>query len=431
MTYKYINLEKKGKIYRVWNKVYEEYVGEIREEKLFQYQGYGFSNGCLKEVSKSIDNIFGKKEDIVNIDIQEHEEIYKIWDTKLRKYVGEIRRERVGRWMHWQLFLYTEFGFTNSCLKAVSNFITPLYSKKKPTTKTAVPGSAVSNSNNSKVDFKERKRFIDWLESKKLTYQSVMNYLFYYDKFRSAQNMQQQKVNSFLKKYKYNSIVKAFINNYRTFILTNENDYDKEIINNTRSIIIPKETGSKSVRVPDFIMESEVWKMEKYFERERDKLMLLLSFYCGLRLGGLINIRPYSFNWEEWDSTEKGIGKLKVIEKGDKERIVIVPSKLMYRIEIWIKEVAVKDNPDPKMPLFKIGGRRWNYLLKSCSQKALNKPIHPHVLRHSFATHLLNKGIKIERVQKLLGHKDISSTQVYSHIVQKDIDEDYSKLIDF
>ncbi len=281
------------------------------------------------------------------------------------------------------------------------------------------------------VDFEERKRFIDWLEAKKLTYQSVMNYLFYYDKFRSAQNMNQKKVDPFLKKHKYNSIVKAFINNYRTFILTNEDGYDKEIIANVRSIIIPRETGGKSSRIPDFIMEIEVWKMEKCFERERDKIMLLLSFYCGLRLGGLINIRPHSFNWDEWDSTGKKIGKLRVIEKGDKERIVIVPSKLMYRIEGWIREVAVKDNPDPKISLFKIGARRWGYLLKSCSQKALNKHIHPHTLRHSFATHLLNKGVKIERVQWLLGHKNISTTQMYSHIVQKDIEEDYSKLIDY
>ncbi len=280
------------------------------------------------------------------------------------------------------------------------------------------------------VDFKERERFIDWLQSKKLTYKSIMNYLFYYDKFRSAQNMNQTRVNSFLKKYKHNSIVKAFVNNYRTFILTNEKDYKKELINAARSILIPKETGGKSVRVPDFIMESEVWKMEKYFERERDKLMLLLSFYCGVRLGGLINIRPHSFNWEEWDSV-KSIGKLRVIEKGDKERIVIVPSKLMFRIENWIKMVAVKKDTNPKNPLFKIGARRWAYLLESCSERVLNKAIHPHTLRHSFATHLLNKGIKIERVQRLLGHKDISSTQIYTHIVQKDLEEDYAKLVDY
>ena len=282
-----------------------------------------------------------------------------------------------------------------------------------------------------KVNFKERKTFIEWLESKKLTYNSVMNYLFYYDKFKSAKNMNQQKVNSFLKKYKYNSIVKAFINNYRTFILTNEENYKEEIIQEVKSILIPKETGSKSTRIPTYITETELWKIEKHFDRERDKLMLLLSFYCGLRLSGLINIRPHSFNWDEWESEGKKIGKLKVVEKGDKERIVIVPTKLMFRMEKWITDVAVEKNPNPDDPLFKIGGRRWNYLLKSCSKKALNKSIHPHVLRHSFATHLLNKGVKIERVQRLLGHKNIATTQIYTHIVQKDIEEDYSKLVDY
>lgn len=428
MTYKYIDLEKKGDIYKVWNKVYEEFVGEIVKERLFQYPGCGFSNGCIKEISKSITSIYGKKASAVDyLDIQEHGEIYKIWDTGIKKYVGEIRRERMGRWMHWQLFLDIECGLNNSCLKTISNFITPLYSKKKPSAKTALPGRGVAS---SKVDFKERERFIDWLKSKKLTYNSIMNYLFYYDKFRSAQNMNQTRANSFLKKYNYNSIVKAFIGNYRTFILSNEKDYKKEIINAARSILIPKETGSKSVRVPDFIIESEVWKMEKCFERERDKLMLLLSFYCGLRLGGLINIRPHSFNWNEWDST-KGLGKLRIIEKGDKERIVIVPSKLMFRIENWIKMVAVKKDTNPKNPLFKIGARRWAYLVESCSERALSKAIHPHTFRHSFATHLLNKGVKIERVQKLLGHKDISSTQIYTHIVQKDLEDDYSKMVDY
>ena len=57
-------------------------------------------------------------------------EIYKIWNTIYKKYVGEIRRERMGRWMHWQSFQYPDFGFTNGCLKEISKFITSLYSKK-------------------------------------------------------------------------------------------------------------------------------------------------------------------------------------------------------------------------------------------------------------------------------------------------------------
>ena len=55
---------------------------------------------------------------------------YKIWNVIYNKYVGEIRRERMGRWMHWQLFQYPGYGFTNGCLKEISKFITSLYSER-------------------------------------------------------------------------------------------------------------------------------------------------------------------------------------------------------------------------------------------------------------------------------------------------------------
>ena len=55
---------------------------------------------------------------------------YKIWNVIYKQYVGEIRRERFGRFMHWQLFQYPRYGFTNGCLKEITKFITSLYSKK-------------------------------------------------------------------------------------------------------------------------------------------------------------------------------------------------------------------------------------------------------------------------------------------------------------
>lgn len=286
-----------------------------------------------------------------------------------------------------------------------------------------------------KVNLEERKKFIDWFLARGLSESSIINYLFYYDRLGSSHTVTKIRANILLKKFKYNSVVRAFLKNYKEFIIDNKEDFNEEVLNNFNEIKIPKKKGAKPQKIPNFITEEEVWKIERALDRERDKLMLLLSFYCGIRLAGLMNIRPYSFNWVEWDSTReqgvKPIGKLKVAEKGSKERIVLVPYKVMERMDKWISEVAVKENPDKSKPLFKIGRQRWRDLLRTHSQKALNKHIHPHLLRHSFATHLLNKGIAIERVQKLMGHKDISSTQIYAHIVQKDIEEDYSKLVDF
>ncbi len=66
------------------------------------------------------------------IEIRKEGEIYRIWNTVFEKYVGEIRRVRMGQWMHWQLYyLDLKDGFTNGCLKEISKFITTLYSKKK------------------------------------------------------------------------------------------------------------------------------------------------------------------------------------------------------------------------------------------------------------------------------------------------------------
>ena len=63
------------------------------------------------------------------IKIIKEKNIYKIWNNVYEQYVGEIRRERMGQWMHWQLFQYPGCGFTNGCLKEISSFITTLYKK--------------------------------------------------------------------------------------------------------------------------------------------------------------------------------------------------------------------------------------------------------------------------------------------------------------
>lgn len=63
------------------------------------------------------------------IQIIKKNKIYKIWNNIYEQYVGEIRRERMGSWMHWQLFQYGNIGFTNGCLKEISRFITTLYKK--------------------------------------------------------------------------------------------------------------------------------------------------------------------------------------------------------------------------------------------------------------------------------------------------------------
>ncbi len=279
------------------------------------------------------------------------------------------------------------------------------------------------------MNIEERNKFIDWCKSKKLKQKTIYEYMGYYDKFGQAKNLTQRKANNFLKRFKYNSVAKAFVKNHIMFVILNKGEFSKEILDNTKEIILPRETGVRSQKIPDFITEEDVWRIEKHFEKEREKLMLLLSFYCGLRVSGLTRIKLNDFHWRAyWDSSED-LGELKVCEKGDQEEIVFVLPKLMKRLNNWIS--TIKDDLDETKPLFKISGRRWRTLLNLCSEKAINKKISPHVLRHSFATHLLKKGIPLEKVQRLLRHKSITSTQIYLHIVKEDLKDAYSEKISF
>lgn len=272
----------------------------------------------------------------------------------------------------------------------------------------------------------EKENFVAWLESKGLKETSIKNYLYYYNKFGGCKNLNQMKVTRFINRFNNNFIVRSFINNYRTFFISNEVSYvDPEKL---RALVLVKTTGRAKKRIPKFATKEQVDKIESLMTCERDKIMLVLSFYTGIRLGGLLNIRPYSFDWEGWLPDTSKIGRLKVVEKGDKERAVLVPSWLMQRIETWITEEASKVNPDPHIPLFNVGARRWEMILEKASKKALGYRLNPHSLRHGFGVNATEKGLSMLEIKELLGHASINTTQLYTQISRKKLEERYTKL---
>lgn len=276
------------------------------------------------------------------------------------------------------------------------------------------------------ITAKEREKFIAWLGSKGLKDTSIKNYLFYYDKFEGSTNLTQLKVTRFINRFQNNHVVRSFINNYRSFFLTSEDmQIDPEQI---RSLVLVKRTGRAKKRIPKFTTLEQIEKIEPCMNSERDRIMLVLSFHTGIRLGGLLGIRVYSFNWDEWLNKRKAIGKLKVIEKGDKERTVLVPAWLMERLEIWISEEASKLNPDPHDPLFNIGPRRWEMILERASRKALGYRLNPHSLRHGFGVNSIEKGLSLLELKELMGHASVNTTQLYTQISRKDLEEKFSKL---
>jgi integrase/recombinase XerD len=157
----------------------------------------------------------------------------------------------------------------------------------------------------------------------------------------------------------------------------------------------------------------------------RDKAMLELLYACGLRVSELINLKTSDLFFTD--------DLIRVIGKGSKERLVPIGSCAVK----WINEYLTKSRPllEKKGKSFTtvfLNSRGtkfsrmgiWKIVDKAARDAGIDKDVHPHTFRHSFATHLLEGGADLRAVQEMLGHSDISTTQIYTHI-----DNDYIKQV--
>ena len=157
----------------------------------------------------------------------------------------------------------------------------------------------------------------------------------------------------------------------------------------------------------------------------RDKAIMELLYSSGLRLAELVALNPIDLNIQDKSLT--------VIGKGNKKRMLPIGSKAINAIKAWIKVRSQIAAPDEEA-LFV--GNRGNRLSRRSIQSRINhwakknglaQDVYPHLLRHSFATHLLEASGDLRAVQELLGHKDISTTQVYTHLDFQHLAETYDK----
>jgi integrase/recombinase XerC len=174
----------------------------------------------------------------------------------------------------------------------------------------------------------------------------------------------------------------------------------------------------KETRLPAFVKEDEVIRLLDHiqftddFDGLRDQLMLELFYATGIRLTELINIQDNDIN--HFQST------LKVLGKRNKERILPVSKALvaltnrfvqLKRKEGFMTEnLLVTDKGAPLYPMFVY--RKVQFYLNQVTSLTKKSP---HIIRHSFATHMLNKGADLNAVKELLGHTSLAATQVYTH----------------
>ena len=160
----------------------------------------------------------------------------------------------------------------------------------------------------------------------------------------------------------------------------------------------------------------------------RDKAMLELFYSSGLRLTELVGSNKNDISFEE--------NSMKVRGKGDKERILPVGSKAIAAIKTWlqVREQLPKGRLEDESALFlsergrRISPRNVQERVKKwCALLGISGRVHPHTLRHSFASHLLESSQDLRAVQELLGHADISTTQIYTHLDFQHLADVYDK----
>ncbi len=157
----------------------------------------------------------------------------------------------------------------------------------------------------------------------------------------------------------------------------------------------------------------------------RNKAMIEVLYSSGLRISELLQIKMYDINLEE--------ATLKVMGKGSKERIVPLGDYAIMAVKIYVtnyRSLLLKKQKNDYLFLNCRGGpmtrQAFFKILKNLAiERKIETDFSPHTLRHSFATHLLKYGADLRSIQELLGHASLSTTQIYTHVVNEEMKDDY------
>ncbi|ARS37345.1 tyrosine-type recombinase/integrase [Pontibacter actiniarum] len=204
----------------------------------------------------------------------------------------------------------------------------------------------------------------------------------------------------------------ACLRSYYRFLLAQE----RVKVNPMLRIKAPKATK----KLPAFVQEEpfnnllDSFSFEDTFEGQRDRLTLEFLYGTGIRLAELINIEP--------SDIEERAKTVRVLGKGNKERIVPLNDSLLLALDAYKTEKShfLGDNNSVKLLVTNKGRPLYpkfvyRVVKKYISLITTSEHNSPHVLRHSFATHLLNKGADLNAIKDLLGHASLAATQVYTH----------------
>ena len=193
------------------------------------------------------------------------------------------------------------------------------------------------------------------------------------------------------------------------------------------------DSPKKQQKLPDTLSLSEVERLIETPDTKevlgiRDRAILEVMYATGLRVSELIGLQLKDLHLS--------MGLLQTTGKGDKERIVPLGDLAIQWIETYLEEARpflTRKHPEESHLFVNNHGKQlsrqgiWKNLKALVRKAGITKNVTPHTLRHSFATHLLENGADLRTVQELLGHADISTTQIYTHITKKRMTEVYKQ----
>lgn len=175
-------------------------------------------------------------------------------------------------------------------------------------------------------------------------------------------------------------------------------------------------TPKASKKLPVVLTRNEIRELLENTENKKHRLLIELLYSSGLRLSECINLR-----YSDLDLND-GTGWVR-LGKGSKDRIFIISE--MFRRDLL--EYKEEKGADGKGYIFTVNGRKMSprsiqVSIKAAAKRAgIEKDVHVHTLRHSFATHLLESGVDIRKIQKLLGHSNLQTTQIYTQVSSEEI----------
>ena len=256
---------------------------------------------------------------------------------------------------------------------------------------------------------KDLEEFIDFLEStgaslnKNIEYTFIRNWIVFLSKNKISPNSINRKVSSLKAYFKF---------------LVNIKEIKKSPLRNHTSL----RTKSKVVNPLNETEMKEVFELFKTSEKEltRDSMIIDILYSTGLRRAELINLKKSDIYFDDQ--------VIKVLGKRNKERLVPMLPGLVKKLKLYSRNLE-EDS-------FLLQSKNGNKISPSTIYRVVNKylrsistktKISPHVLRHTFATHILNNGADINSIKEILGHKSLASTQIYTKIKIPTIVNDYMK----